>query len=368
MRLQIDARLIHGGGIGRYIQGLSEEWLKDPSLDRIRFLGPSAALHEWLAPRDPRSIAEVVPWEDSPYSPFAHVRWSLLSSRLPWAADVTFFPHYDVPLVAHPLPSVVTVHDLIQFDPRFGFPAWKRTLGGMLLRRVVGQASRVITISEVSRGELLAFAPAVTSKVDIVPNGVSSVFRGPTEAEAAETWRRDGRRPFVLTVGPAKDHKNLELAVRVVWLLRQEGFDIVHRAVGLREGDRGRLLRSIGVKSGDWLVDSLAVTDEELRALYWTATAVLHTSVQEGFGFVGAEALASGGYLLASDTPINAEVLKGAGRLLDPRRLGQWAGAVRGRLRDQRPESRVLPRRSGSGWSSAAQATLRALERASTSP
>ncbi|MGH7483433.1 MAG: hypothetical protein ACRELV_14870, partial [Longimicrobiales bacterium] len=68
MRILVDARLIDGGGIGRYLREILSRWLRDERVVPLTLLGPAPRLREWLAGRDPRGIARVVDWTDPPYS------------------------------------------------------------------------------------------------------------------------------------------------------------------------------------------------------------------------------------------------------------------------------------------------------------
>ena len=39
MRILVDARLLNGGGIGRFSREISQRWLADPRVSGIHFLG-----------------------------------------------------------------------------------------------------------------------------------------------------------------------------------------------------------------------------------------------------------------------------------------------------------------------------------------
>ncbi len=217
MRILFDARLLRGGGIGRFTREVTARWLADPDVSRIRFLGRPDELEPWLREVDERDVGVTIPFPHSSYSPGAQMAWLRKARELRGDGDVAFFPHYDAPLLRHPSPSVVVVHDLIQFRFRQGFPVWKRAGGRILLNGALKRASRIVTVSERSRRDLEAWRSHLKGKIDVVTPGVSETFR-PLEAQEQVGARKRWKHlvPFLLVVGPVKPHKNLELAVRVL--------------------------------------------------------------------------------------------------------------------------------------------------------
>ena len=196
MRIHVDARLLRAGGIGRYIREITGPWLREPEVASVRFLGRPEELEPWLDEVDVRGIAEVTAWSDPPYSLRAQLRWPGLGSRRA-EPDVTFFPHYDAPMIRHPRPSLVTVHDLIQYRLPEGFPGWKRWGGARLLGRAVTNATGIVAVSEATGEDLARRFPGAAAKVRVVKNGVSEVFRPLTPSEREAARERLGRlSPF----------------------------------------------------------------------------------------------------------------------------------------------------------------------------
>jgi glycosyltransferase involved in cell wall biosynthesis len=359
LRIQVDARLLRGGGIGRYIREITGPWLSRPDVGAVRFMGRPEELEPFLQERDPRGVAEILPWRDGPYSLVAQLRWPFLARRS-WEPDVSFFPHYDVPLVGFPAPSLVAIHDLIHFQRPEGFPAWKRVLGQVLLRKALESATSVVTVSETSRHAICDWMPAVNNKIHVVKNGVGSEFR-PLSAEerVAARSRWTGLEPFVLCVGPNKPHKNLEHAGAVLaHLPSNEGWRLV--LVGPSEADRDRLLASSGrPELGARTVVTGRVSDEELRSLYGLAAAVLVPSRLEGFGLPVVEARACGTRVLVADLPWTREVAQEGVTLMPGWDAKAWADEIRiGR------EIPPLSTRPEWRWAAAADRTFEALRQA----
>jgi len=359
LRIEVDARLLSAGGIGRYLRELTARWLGHPDVSRMRFFGHRAELEAFLERTDVRSVAEVVSWIDPPYRPEAQLRWPGVARAGGWPADVSFFPHYDVPLFRHPRPSVVTVHDLIHFQEPEGFPAWKRAVGLALLRGALERATVVVTVSEASRHAICEMMPSVSGKVHVVPNGVGAPFRadrGQASGDASGGGVSPEHGPFILCVGRDKRYKNLEHAVRTLaHLPEREGWRLV--LVGPTE----RAAQEVAVRAGHAelahrIVATGPVTDEALRSLYVAAKAVLVPSTLEGFGLPVLEARACGAPVIAADLPWSRELSPSGVTLMRGWSGAAWARAVC----DGRRGGDALPARAWR-WDTAADRTLELL-------
>ncbi len=369
MRILVDARLLRRGGIGRYVRELSERWLTSPGVDAVRFVGRPEELEPWLAHTDTRGVASVHPLDAGPYSLRAQLSWF---GRSPGAGrcDVTFFPHYDVPLAGCPKPAVVTVHDLIHFQAPRGFPAWKRWAGATLLRGAVARASRVVAISRATAEALEAFVPGAAGKVTVVHNGVSEAFLPPFPPDPVGLESRwGGLRPFALTVAPDKRHKNLALALEAVAEAARrippgaDGTAAALRMVMIGVGPtvpEGLARRAVALGVGDRLVALPTVSDEELRWLYRNCAALLWPSLAEGFGLPPLEAAGCGAPVLAGDTAVSRELLPGVALVLPLDDPGAWGDALR-QAADRRGGSATAVDaeiRRRFSWDQAARATL----------
>ena len=357
LRIQVDARLLNGGGIGRYIREITGRWLSRDDVDAIRFFGRPEELEPFLAERDARGVAEVVRWSDGPYSPAAQLRWPLLQRSLPWRADISFLPHYDVPFFGFPEPSVVTVHDLIHFQRPEGFPAWKRVLGTALMRRALEDATAVVTVSDTSRHAICSLVPSVADRVHVVRNGVGEAFRPLSSEERAAAETEWGRlRPFILCVGPNKPHKNLMHAVKTLACLPEgEMWRLV--LVGSTEADGDRLAASIGRPDlRARMVVTGPVTDASLRSLYELANAVIVPSTLEGFGLPVLEARACGARVLVRDLPWTRELAMPGVVRMASWHPGAWANEAR-----SLPATAPPLERERWSWARAADATFAVL-------
>ena len=330
MRILIDARMLNAGGIGRIIRAVSQRWLADSRVREIHFLGSRSEIARWLPTVDARGIGTVVRWPGSTYSVTRQVTWPFVFSRLSKKVDVCLFPHYNVPIVGHPARSVVIVNDLIHFRFPSGFPLRVRAPGRFLMRSALHKASRLVTISQHCRDDIIRWNPSAADKLSVITPGLSEVFRPLEEGERADAQQRwGGMGPFLLTVGPAKPHKNLELAVEVLAEVRRVQPNlklIMVGAVGPGLRDLYRRAAALGVEEA--VVGLGFLRDEYLRELYCMADAFLFPSKYEGFGIPPLEAIACGCPVVASSLTSIPEAVGDAGWLVDPGNKEEWVRAV----------------------------------------
>ena len=366
MRILMDARLLNGGGIGRWLREVNRRWLVDPRVRGIHFLGSRSEIGAWLPGVDPRGIGTTGAWPGSAYSVVRQVSWPGIFPRLSRQTDVCVFPHYNAPMLGHPKRSVVIVHDLTHFRFPSGFPLLQRMSGSFLMESALKRASRLVTVSQHSHMDIVDWKPDVSEKLSVIRPGVTEVFRPLAEDEhPAARFRWGGLQPFLLTVGPAKAHKNLELAVEVLAEARRFHPDlrlIMVGAVGKGLQAIHRRAAALGVE--DAVVGLGFLRDEYLRELYALAEAFLFPSKYEGFGIPPLEALACGCPVIASSRTAVPEAVGEVGWLVDPTDKKGWAEAVEEVLSGSRPASVGAGRRwaSGFSWDQTAEELLAVVE------
>jgi glycosyltransferase involved in cell wall biosynthesis len=140
-----------------------------------------------------------------------------------------------------------------------------------------------------------------------VGNGVERTFR-------PEGPRYEPGFPYILYVGNARPHKNLDRLFSAFAPIDDPDLRLVLTTPKTRELMR-RLFKS-GIEQRVCFATS--VTDEDLPALYRGALALVFPSLMEGFGLPPLEAMACGTPVVASRRGAIPEVLGNAGLLVDP--------------------------------------------------
>ncbi len=209
-------------------------------------------------------------------------------------ADVLFSPGYTGPL-RPPVPMVIAIHD-VSFAAHPEWFSWREGARRRTITRLAARAAtRVITISEFSKREIVSHLGIDDSKVEVVYPGVSSLGVG----AGLKT------RPYttVLFVGSIFNRRHVPELI--------EGFArLARRHPGIRleiVGDN-RTSPHIALTSHEGVNVRSYVSEEELRRLYAGSAAFAFLSEYEGFGLTPLEALAAGIPALLLDTPVAREI------------------------------------------------------------
>ena len=275
-------------------------------------------------------------------------------------ASVFFNPIPILPLVgALPCPAVVTVHDLHEFRPRW----WYYRL---LLARTLGQASRVICVSQATREELVEEFPSIAAKCLVVREAADEdIFHpGPPGDILARLGIDAAPLLAVGTVQPRKNYARLIQAYAQLGpnapplvIVGKPGWEyqnVISLPAQLRVTDRVHFTGHLGEK--------------DIGDLMRASVALCAVSTAEGFGLPVVEAMCCGLPVVAADIPPFREVAGTAARFVQPESVEGIASGLQQVLADGEARGRMseagLGRRSLFSWRSAAVDIVGALDQA----
>src|SRR5262249_5060772 len=134
-------------------------------------------------------------------------------------------PHYILPPLVR-CRSVVTIHDCIhlmfpQYLPNRLALRYARTS----LRLAARRATRVLTVSESSKRDILRFVDTAPDKIDVIYNAYDERFGvEPREEDVVRVRERyQLQDEFVLYAGNVKPHKNLGRLIEAFNIVRKRG-------------------------------------------------------------------------------------------------------------------------------------------------
>ena len=317
VRVAIDARKLHDYGIGTYLRNLLHHLAR---LDR-------ATDYVLLCRRG--HDAEGVPLGDNfrvvtERAPNYSVREQL---SVPLAlgrarAELFHAPHYVLPPLT-PCRAIVTIHDCIhlrfpQYLPSRLAHAYARAQIWTAIRR----ASRILTVSQASKEDLLRFFDVPEERIAVIPNAIDERFRVPPSEEEMVRVRERYQLPrrFIMYAGNVKPHKNLERLIDAFALIRRSGRDDLGLLITGSEVSKYATLRRAAHRYHlhrhvRFLGYQPTAT---LAALYHLADVFVFPSLYEGFGLSPLEALACGTPVVSSNVSSLPEVLGDAAILTDP--------------------------------------------------
>jgi len=317
VRIGIDARKLHDFGIGTYIRNLLRQLARlDRQTEFVVLCHPDdreglGSLGENFRP---------VPETSKNYSISEQIRIPLALMR----EQVTLFhaPHYVLPPLV-PCRSVVTIHDCIhlmfpQYLPNRFALAYARTS----IELAAWRATRIMTVSESSKRDILRFVDVKPDKIDVIYNAFDERFGvEPREEDVVRVRERyQLHDEFVLYAGNVKPHKNLERLIEAFELVRKRGLDHLKLVlIGDEISKYAGLRRAVHQHQLHKYVRFLGYLPEEtLAVMYRLAGVFVFPSLYEGFGLPPLEAMASGTPVVTSNVSSLPEVAGDAAVLVDP--------------------------------------------------
>jgi glycosyltransferase involved in cell wall biosynthesis len=232
--------------------------------------------------------------------------------------------------------AAVTVHDLQYLAFPEYFTAAKRRYLGATQSPSLERADVVMAISRFTRTDILERFEVDESKVIVVPPVVVPAV--PVSEAARHGVRETLGLPgdFVLYPAATYPHKNHLMLVRAFAQVAAE-----HEVTLVLTGATGAGAWGSALSTEADLValaDRLGVSErvrilgylprEQLLALYAEAAMLVFPSRFEGFGLPVVEAMAAGCPILAADATALPELVEGAGLLIDPDDVDEWARQI----------------------------------------
>ena len=253
----------------------------------------------------------------------------LLRRQIRWADVVHICDQANAVYVAqlNDKPHLVTCHDMMAIRAALGeIPeaptGWAgRIYQGWILRGV-RKAQLVACVSRQTAVELQRVAAMPESRVIVVPNALNYPYRPIPVAEADAHLRAlelDPAQPFFVHVGGNQWYKNRLGVLRLFAELIKRSAYRDHRLVLAGKpwtNEMRAMAAGLGIQSR--AMERVCISNEQLRALYSRAEALLFPSLSEGFGWPIAEAQACGCPVVTTNRPPMTDVGGEAAIYVDP--------------------------------------------------
>lgn len=333
MKIGIDARFYGslGKGLGRYTQKLIEHletidtenqyvvFLRKENFDEYE--PQSANFRKVLADYQWYGFSEQILF------PFLLMRHRL---------DIVHFPHFNIPVLYFSR-FIVTIHDLILIH----FPTQRATKLHPLWYQVkflaykaaiwwaIHRSEHIMTVSEYTKQDILKHYAIAAEKVTVSYEAADQFCSHHPHERSLEILRTYGLtvpdesnekhaiiRPYLLYVGNAYPHKNLETLVDV---MNEAGMrDMTLVLVGKEDYFYRRLKRRVASAEMRNILFVGFVPDDELDVLYRFGRAYVFPSLYEGFGLPPLEAMSKGLPVLATHATSLPEILGDAAMYFYP--------------------------------------------------
>lgn len=217
-------------------------------------------------------------------------------------------------------PFVVTFHDAT--SERYGklYPDVGEGLYEVK-KQLMHRASRIISVSEFSKQEIIRFFPIDPDKISVIHLGTTFQHNSQQELSPSVEF------PYLLYVGKRGLYKNFTTFFRAIRPVFKQHPDLhlVCAGGGAFTADEQALFHSANLGNR---VHYRPITDESLFGLYHHAQAFVFPSLNEGFGIPVLEAFSAGCPVILSDRSSLPEVAADAAVYFDPEDDDSIADAV----------------------------------------
>ncbi len=248
--------------------------------------------------------------------------------------------------------QIATFHDLFVMTAQYSTPEFRARFTEQA-RRAVGEADRIIAVSEFTASQVESLLGVERSRIRVVHHGIQ---RLPVMERAPEK--------IVLHVGAIQERKNIArliaafAAMPAGWrlvLAGSAGFGADRILSAIQQSPRTKDIHITGYVSNDALAD-----------LYARASIFAFPSLDEGFGMPILEAMRAGVAVIASNRSAIPEVCGTAAEFVDPFRTNDLAETMQKVALDTRRRSELelcgIRRAKDFSWERAAAQTWQVYE------
>jgi glycosyltransferase involved in cell wall biosynthesis len=332
MKIGIDARFfgLMGKGLGRYTQKLIEHLeMNDCENQYIIFLRSE-------------NFDEYQPHNANFTKVVADYRWYSFSEQLlfprllnKYNFDLMHFPHFNVPLM-YRRKFVLTIHDLIliHFPTLRGTrlnPLWywmKYAAYKFVIGSAIARSESIIAVSEFTKNDISSKYSESKQKIHVTHEASDNICRISNISPNLILEKYGIIKPYLLYVGNAYPHKNLENLVECFGLILEKYPNMQLALVGKNDFFYSRLKKHVEQGNLGGIHFLGFVPDQDLDVLYRFADAYVFPSLYEGFGLPPLEAMAKGAPVVCSDHACMKEILGEAAWYADARKMEKFANGI----------------------------------------
>ena len=339
IRIGIDARLYgpKQTGPGRYVQKLIQN-LEKIDLD-----------NQYIVFLRKENWNEYQPKNKNFKKVLADCHWYTLKEQIlmPFKirqakVNLMHFPHFNVPVFCFK-PFVVTIHDLIlkRFPTRRvsaleSFSYWFKNLAyHLVIYSAVKRSKKIIAISNYTKKDILRYFNIDSEKIKVIYEGAPQEVFNSSNDDILK--KHNISKPYLLYVGNAYPHKNLERLIVAFDRLNKNGMQLV-LAGRLDYFYKKIQKRFSGFKN---IVFTDFILDKDLPILYQNASLYIFPSLCEGFGLPPLEAMSYQVPVVCSKATCLPEILGQAAIYFNPEDIEDMKEKIKLVLEDKELQEKL---------------------------
>ena len=330
MRIGIDARFFGslGKGLGRYTQKL---------IENLETLDSS---NEYFVFLKKENFDEYRPKNSNFHKVLADYQWYTITEQIhmpkilnKYKLDLLHFPHFNVPIF-YRKKFVITIHDLILLH----FPTIKSTKLNPLwywlkflaykitIKSAIKRSEKIITVSNFTKKDILKHYPVSENKIAVTYESGEEIAPNEPEKRGKILEKYGIIKPYILYVGNAYPHKNLEALVLAFGEITDKNQQLV--LVGKEDFFYKRLKQKVEKEKIKNIIFTDFIPDNELGKIYKNALMYIFPSLYEGFGLPPLEAMNNGVPVASSDHECMKEILDDSAYFFDATRKEKIKEAI----------------------------------------
>lgn len=243
--------------------------------------------------------------------------------------------------------KIITLHDIIPIlFPENFFENEKAKQWYLKRLSWVKKADKIITISEVSKKDLIKKLKIPTQKIEVVYPAIDSYFRPVPAKEARKILAGYKiKDPYLLSVSAFSFHKNMsrvfEAFKKYLEKSRDKSLKLVVVCKLIKKEEKGwqEEINKLGL--GGKVILTNFVADEAMPAIYSGSEALVFPSLYEGFGLPILESFACETPVITSRVSSIPEVAGKAALYVDPYSVDEIAQGIKKIITDQKLRTKL---------------------------
>lgn len=251
------------------------------------------------------------------------IKWELWGSQSMaknLGADIVIYPRGFCGLT-HRVKDIVIIHDMIPFFYKNNYPGvLGRLENAYITNRLVASAkgsSKVITISEYSKKDIIKYSKVASEKITVINNGYNDIVC---------EKKNEG---YIATITTALPHKNAVGIVKAygeyIASCKKKNIEPMPlKIIGITENDFERISQKESVKLTEEVMEKIVFEgfvkeSKTVHQIIANSSIFLFLSLYEGFGFPPLEAMQLGVPVICSNATSLPEVTDDAAVLVEPK-------------------------------------------------
>lgn len=322
LEIIIDARIVNKNlnGIARYTYEIVK-YIANKNDIHIRLLVNDLKMADDIFGRF--NNVDFIKMKSKFLSPFEQIELPLVVNRY---KDVDIF--HSPSFVASPFikcKMIMTIHDLIHINFKEYSTMLRKIYYKFIVKRSALKCSKILTVSQFSKQEIIRWLKCDESKVEVTYCGVDESFKIIDDKDSLLRVKREYKLPdeFILYIGNQKPHKNVKTLIEAIKLIK------TNITLVINGKPNEELINMISQYNLDDKVKFIGyVKDKDLPILYNIAKVFVFPSLYEGFGLPPLEAISCGCPVVTSNVTSIPEIIGDIADMINPNSALELSKAI----------------------------------------